>query len=111
MEKKMCRVESTFLGNDDHGFELDVHVTYPGHSAQGYQVHIGSRIDGYHEFLHAIIVNLLAVFHRDSWEKLKGAAAYALIDKNNYIAGFQSLEVDGDEQFTTNEIGEKYIRP
>lgn len=95
MEEKLARVESTWLGTEDHGiFTAVVNLDYGnGGSKQGagtYDLRGGASC-------YRFIAGVLRVCHAASWEDLRGKVVYALVE-DGLVRGLRSLPFFGAVQ-------------
>lgn len=96
MNKRIARVESTHLGNEDHGiFTAMLHVNYGG-SVQG----VGGYVLGDHAS--DFIQGVLCACGVDSWEKVKGRTILVLTDGESFgaaVLGIENLPTEPGERF------------
>ena len=113
MHEKIAKIESTFLGIEDHGI-LTAWLTfdYGNSSVQSagmyaYDQHIeGKKRRQGHPSLAVFVRGVLEICGVDQWEKLKGRTIFALFEKdewNSKVIGIKSLPTEGSKQFLFSE--------
>jgi len=118
MFKELAKIESTFLGVEDHGiFTSILYVKYSDSVHQG----IGTySLDVWDEekkrrvgtaYGLEFIKRTLQVCGVDSWEKLKGRTIYTLKESDRWgakILGIESLPTEGNAVFIFDDLAEEF---
>ncbi len=99
------------MGVEDHGIlTAYIHLTYGKSGGQGAG---GMSLDTYdkvkerrvgHALGSEFILRTLRAFGVSKWEDLQGRTVFALIDKNNRVAGFQPLPTEKGEEFLFEDL-------
>ena len=95
---EIAKIQSTFLGFEDHGILTGfLHVTYGG-SGQG--------VGGYPIRARAglYIQRTLKACGVSSWEKLVGRTIYVLTDETRRVVGIENLPTEPGERFLFTEL-------
>ena len=110
MEKEIAKVDSTFLGWEDHGiFTSMIHLDY-GNGAQGAG---GYSLDQYNETIKRrigtaygmeFIIRTMKAFGVREWDKIQGKTIFAL-KENGMVVGFEPLPTEKGEIFLFKELG------
>jgi hypothetical protein len=112
MIETIAKIESTFLGIEDHGIlTCSIGLNY-GHSAQGFgQYSWDQRMpDGSYKgspLIAIFIRKVLEVAGVDQWEKLVGKTIFALHndgDPYGLVRGIKSLPTEGNREFVFDTI-------
>lgn len=113
MYKKIAKIQSTFLGIEDHGiFTSIVDVTY-GSSGQGIGTYSLDTWDATKNkrvgtaFGAEFILRTLKTVGVDSWEKLVGKTIFVLIESEDFgatVLGIESLPTEGVRTFLFKDL-------
>jgi hypothetical protein len=95
LTEKLARVESTWLGTEDHGIFTAVLQLDYGTAQQG----AGSYDLRHSDAAARFIAGVLSVAKVESWEKVPGTTLYALIDNGGagLVRGLRSLPFFGKQ--------------
>lgn len=116
--KKLAKIESTFLGIEDHGiFTSSLGVNYGDSSHQGvggysfdsWDAKTKKRVGS--AFGIEFIRRTLEVCGVDSWEKVKGRTIYVLTENDSWgskIVGIASLPTEGKEILIFSDLADAY---
>lgn len=121
--KEIAKVESTFLGIEDHGiltatvgFKLGS-GSYQSTPGYGFDVYNGERADPKpapeypqdrvgSRFGMEFIRRLLEAFGVDEWDKIRGRTVYVLREEPyGFIKGIEPLPTEGGKRFIFDELG------
>lgn len=118
MHQQIAKIESTFLGYEDHGiFTAMLHCDFGG-SGQGIG---GFSLDSYEEekkrrvgsaFGIDFIARTLEVCGVDSWEKVKGRTIFVLRESDSWgakVLGIQSLPTEGKAIFIFDDLVKEHF--
>lgn len=111
MNKRIARIESTFLGWEDHGcFTCSLNVDYGG-SRQGVGGYVLDRpgVEGRQGSVYGteFLLRTMRACGVDRWEKLPGRTVYVLTDVESMSAkvlGLEPLPTEPGERFLFSEI-------
>lgn len=93
--QRIARIESTFLGTEDHGiFTASVQLDYGG-AGQG----AGMLDLRAHNAAFRFVAGVCRVVGVDSWEKVAGHQVFALIDEGGMVRGLEALPFEADAAF------------
>lgn len=117
MHKEIAKIESTFLGVEDHGiFTAMLNVNYGG-SGQGIG---GYSLDDYDPerktrigtaFGAEFIKRVLGVCGVSEWEKVKGRTIFVLRQSEGFgskVLGIASLPTEGNETFLFQDLVKEF---
>ena len=124
MEKVIAKVDSTFLGIEDHGlFIAMLTVTYGGGEFQGIGTHALDSYDAEKKkrigtaYGADYIKRILQVCGVDQWEKLKGRTIYVLKEDGttglgwggDKVLGIASLPTEGYYEFIFEDLRKEFF--
>lgn len=120
IEKRIAKVENTFLGVEDHGILTAIIYLDYGGAGQGAGMY---TFDTYNEPREGIpyapmydservgtaygmewIRRTLQAFGVDTWEQLKGRTIFAY-SEHSKVHGFEPLPTEGGKKFMFDELG------
>ena len=116
MHKKLARIESTFLGIEDHGILTSwLDVKYEEGGNQGVGMYSfdqrdkdSKKIIG-HPSAAIWLRNVLEVAGVDEWDKLPGKMLYVLTEEdewNSKVLGIAALALRADKTFMFDEMSD-----
>jgi hypothetical protein len=118
MTKKIAKIESTFLGTEDHGiYTFYLTLNYGGsvQAAGGYALDDVHHTEKKNEWGHDEIIRLgteegmrsviacIEVCGVDCWERIKGRTVMALIE-NDRVVGLEPLPTESGKPFLFADI-------